>query len=140
MLVSTRMLGKRKPLLADFSVDTPAELDSGGEVRLRDVIEHVVRNEVTSVRDRQQARRFDRVIASAKIDENAARGKIDPAGKILPALPSADDAVSTALLAFEDGMYLVIVDEIERRDLDEPVRLSEDSRVTFIRLTFLAGA
>jgi hypothetical protein len=48
--------------------------------------------------------------------------------------------VATALQAFEDGLYLVIIDEVERRSLDEPVHLAEDSQLVFIRLTFLAGA
>ena len=42
--------------------------------------------------------------------------------------------------AFEDGLYLTIIDGVERRSLDEPVRLTEDSQLVFIRLTFLAGA
>jgi hypothetical protein len=43
------------------------------------------------------------------------------------------------LQAFEDGLYLVIVDGNEQRDLDQQVFLQPDSRVAFVRLALLAG-
>ena len=140
LLVSTRILGKRKPLLDDFSVPPPVVERDGDDLRLRDVIGHVVRHEVAEFKKRQQARRFDRVLSDAQIAESAASGKVDPAAKDFDQKVDMDEAVASALLAFEDGLYLVVIDEIERRSLDEPVRLTEDSRLVFIRLTFLAGA
>ncbi|MFY8201792.1 MAG: hypothetical protein ACOVLE_14035, partial [Pirellula staleyi] len=50
-----------------------------------------------------------------------------------------DQSIATALQAFEDGMYLVVIDEVEKKNLDEQIFLSHDSRVTFIRLTLLSG-
>jgi hypothetical protein len=134
------VLGKRKPLLDDFGVPPPAAVPGGDDLRLRDLIEHVVRHEVREFKRRQHARRFDRVLSESQIAQAASRGKVDPASKDLGQQVDADAAVGNALQAFEDGLYLVIVDEVERRSLDEPVRLSEDSRLVFIRLTFLAGA
>ena len=49
-------------------------------------------------------------------------------------------AIATALEAFVDGLYLVVIDDVGYTDLDAIVSLKPDSRVTFIRLTFLAGA
>jgi hypothetical protein len=46
----------------------------------------------------------------------------------------------TSFEAFTDGLYLVIIDEVEYRELDAIVRVEPDSRITFLRLTFLAGA
>jgi len=139
-LVQTRALGKRKPLLDDFSIDPPSDLSDGDGVRLRDVIEHVVRQEVYAFQKRQQARRFDRVLTEAQVAKGAARGKVDPASKNVVQPVDLDEATATALLAFEDGLYIVVIDEKERRSLDEQVLLRPDSRITFIRLTFLAGA
>ena len=50
-----------------------------------------------------------------------------------------DQSIATALQAFDDGMYLVVIDEDEKKNLDEQIFLSPDSRVTFIRLTLLSG-
>ena len=44
-----------------------------------------------------------------------------------------------ALQAFEDGLYLVVIDDVEYRDLEKQVFLKDDSRITFIRLTMLTG-
>ena len=133
-------MGLRKPLLADFDVPPPDGLRDDGELLLRHLIEHVVRHQVHLFNQRQEAGRVDRVLSEAAIKKGAKAGKVDPTGR--PERDTADskEAVGTALQAFEDGMYLVIIDEIERRSLDEHVYLSPSSRMVFLRLTFLAGA
>lgn len=143
LTVRTRSLSKKKRLLDDFSVPPPPSLDGkdGGEsLTLRHVIEHVVREEVRRFMARQAERRFDRVLAPAEIDRQATRGKVDPAGRPVQDQVDPERAIGTALQAFEDGLYLVIIDEVERKGLDELVFLTPNSVLTFIRLTFLAGA
>jgi hypothetical protein len=56
-----------------------------------------------------------------------------------PQVAEAEEAIDAALQAFEDGSYLVLIDENEQRSLDTQVFLKPDSRVTFLRLTMLAG-
>ena len=63
-----------------------------------------------------------------------------PGGRELHQPVDADSAVTTALQAFEDGIYLVILDEKEQRDLDREVHLRPDSHLVFVRLVMLAGA
>ena len=74
--------------------------------------------EVEAFRGRAEARRLDRVLSRAQIDSGAAKGKIDPAGKQTPSDVDEDEAIHAALQAFEDGLYLVVVDGQEERDLD----------------------
>jgi hypothetical protein len=50
-----------------------------------------------------------------------------------------DTAVETAVQAFEDGLYVVFVDDQEQAELDAELWLKPDSRMKFVRLTFLAG-
>ncbi len=100
----------------------------------------MVRHEVATFQKRQEGRRFDRVLTAGQIDEAAARGKVDPGASRLRQRVDVEEAVAAALIGFEDGLYLVVVDEVERRDLEERLYLTPDSRVTFIRLTFIAGA
>lgn len=140
LLVSIQSVGARKPLLADFGIDPPRELSDGEDLRLRQVIEHVVRHEVAAFHRRQADARFDRILTGAQIRDGAAKGKIDPAAKTADQSVDPDDAVATALIAFEDGLFLVIIDGVEYRQLDETVRLTPTSRLTFLRLTFVAGA
>ena len=51
-----------------------------------------------------------------------------------------EQAVATALQGFEDGLYLVMIDGVEQRDLNASVFVTDASQLVFIRLTFLAGA
>ena len=103
----------------------------------------MVTSEVRAFEKRQDARRLDRVLSFSDIERGERKGKITPEGRD-PKHRSADvdveTAIATALEAFLDGLYLVVIDEMEYTDLDAIVSLEPDSRVTFIRLTFLAGA
>jgi hypothetical protein len=109
-------------------------------VTLRTLIARLVRTEVAAFERRQQARQFVRVLSEREIAVRAAGGRVDPGGR--PAGPPVDPdaAVAAALLGFEDGLYLVILDGREQKCLDAPVHLTDDSHVVFLRLTFLAGA
>jgi hypothetical protein len=140
--VSGKALGRKKPLFADFSIPFPPDLDGGdgGALTLRDLITRVVAAEVEAFRKRQHDNSFLRALTARQIEAGAAKGKIDSGGRDLPKQEiDTEEAVGTALQAFEDGLYLVVLDGQEQRDLDREVRLTPDSRVTFVRLVMLAG-
>jgi hypothetical protein len=140
LTISGKSIGKRKPLFADFSVPPPPGLRGDGGATLRQVIEHVVREEVAAFTKRQQDRVIYRTLTARQIEEAAQRGKIDSGGsEVPPQEVDTDAAVGTALQAFEDGLYLVVVDDQQGKALDQQVYLRPDSRITFIRLTLLAG-
>ena len=80
------------------------------------------------------------MLSAAEIGEGATRGRIDSGGRQLHQTVDEGQAIGTALQAFEDGLYLVILDGREQRDLDEQVFPGPDSHLTFLRLTMLAGA
>lgn len=50
-----------------------------------------------------------------------------------------DEAVSNALKAYEDGLFRIFIDEAEAGALNDSIEISDDSIVTFIKLTMLAG-
>ena len=144
LTIKGKAIGRRRPIFEDFSIPPPDDRGDGGPFRLRDLIGHVTRVEVAAFEERREARRLDRVLTPEQIDEGAARGKISAEGRDPKLGPppriDVESAVAVALEAFVDGLYLVAIDGLEYRDLDAIVRLDPDSRVTFIRLTFLAGA
>lgn len=144
LVIQGKAIGRRKPLFEGFSVPPPDDLGEGGPLKLRDLIAHVVIEEVAAFQKRQTARRLDRVLSSVQIVHGESRGKISPEGRPPDAPPpkrvDIAAAVQTALEGFTDGLYLVIIDEVEYRELDDIVHLKKDSSLTFIRLTFLAGA
>lgn len=141
LIVSGRALAKRqKPLFDDFGVDFPPDLGDGGSLTLRELITRIVVSEVEAFRKRQQVRRLTRVLSPDQIQRGVDAGKIESGGSDLDQKVDIDDAIAVALMGFIDGLYLVIIDGVEQRDLDAQVFIQPGSRITFVRLVFLAGA
>jgi hypothetical protein len=139
LTISGKTLGKKKPLFADWSVPFPDDLMTDNGVTLRHLIDHIVRTEVQAFRQRQDERVLLRALSPTQIAEQARKGKVQSGGQELHQKVDEDEAVRTALEAFEDGLYLVVVDGTELRQLDTLIPLQPDSRVAFVRLALLAG-
>lgn len=139
--VQVRVAGQQRSLLDDWSIPSPPDISDGGEpLTLRSVITHIVLAEVRAFRQRQSEQRFLRVLTQRQIQEGAAKGRILSGQTDMPPQPvDQAQAVATALQAFEDQLYLVAIDDQLQRSLDGEVFLKPDSKVTFIRLTMLAG-
>ncbi len=135
LTVQGKALGRKKPLFDDFSVTPPTT----GNLTLRSLIGHVVRQEVLAFKNRQAERRLLRALTAKQIDEALAKGKVDSGGSTLDQTVDVDAAIAAAIEAFQDGLYLVVLDETDLKDLDAPLTLTETSRLTFIRLSLLAG-
>jgi len=141
MTITGKTVGSRRPLFADWSIPIPPVDDDGdGGLTLGELIERIVRAQVASFRDRQQDRRFIRALSAEEILQQAEQGKIEMGESEIDVQEVDEDlAVDNALQAFEDGIYLVIIDETPQKDLNQRVYLTEDSQITFIRLTMLSG-
>ena len=141
MFIETRLLGRKPRPLDGWTVPAPPDIGADGEgLTLRELITRVVRGEVQAFEQRAQARRLIRVLSESDITEAAARGKVDSGGRAPSAPVNEDAAIGAAIQGFEDGLYLVILDGSEQRELDRQVFPRPDSRMVFLRLTFLAGA
>lgn len=136
--ITGKALGQRKPLFADFSVPPP-ETATNTPLTLRDLIAHVVRQEIAAFHDRQAKRRLLKALSPQQIADGLATGKVDSGGSDLDQKVDAEEAIRTAVEAFQDGLYMVVLDEEELKEIDQTVTLLPESRLTFIRLTMLAG-
>jgi hypothetical protein len=139
LTVSAKALGRKKPLFDDYSVPPPAAVAAGQPVTLRDLIGHVVRGEVAAFQQRQSERRLLKALTARQIDSGLAAGKVQAGGSEIDQHVAPEQAVAAAVEAFADGLFLVAVDDTEVKDLDSVVPLTASSRLTFIRLTMLAG-
>lgn len=140
LTISARAMGKRKPLVPDWQIPWPPDVGGGEALTLRELISRIVHNEVQAFQKRQQERKLVRILTEGDIESGLKKGRVDPGGRDLHQKVDSREAVATALQAFEDGLYLVFLDEEEQRDLDKQVFLRPDSKLTFVRLTLLAGA
>lgn len=88
----------------------------------------------------QQVREFNgkpNIVLLLSKEEN---GKIGFGNIYNEAKADPQQAVKTALQAFEDGMFVLFADELEITKPTQIVPINENTIVTFIRLTFLAGS
>lgn len=140
LTISGKAIGVRKRLFDDWSIPFPPPDSDGGRLTLRDLIGRIVRAEVQAFRHRQDERRVFRVLTARDIAEGTAKGKVASGGSEVPAQDiDEDEAVEVACQAFADGLYLVVIDDVDYRELDCEVHLQADTRLTFVRLTMLAG-
>lgn len=144
--VEARMIGKRKAMGDPWHVTLPpaffqATATSEPGLRLRDLLEYIVRAEVDAFRQRQEERRLLRVLSPQEINAAASTGKISMGGDLEQAGAEVDEveAVRVALQAFEDGIYLAFIDGQPQRNLADPVQLQPASTLLFIRLVALVG-
>ncbi len=147
--VEARVVGQRKPLISGWQVPLytlPSEGAGGSLLLLRDLISHIVRQEVRAYLQRQDERKLIRVLSPEQIRESAAWGKVEMggvheglAGRAAGEELTEEAAIATALQAFEDGLYFVFLDDQQQQDLAAPVMVRPAGKVTFIRLVALAG-
>jgi hypothetical protein len=134
--VEAAVLGRRRAGTAEH----PLEIDvAPGPIAARELIVAIVRAEVAAYEARAEERTFVRVLTEQAIDEGLTDGAVrsggaDPVGPV--DVGAAGDA---ALLAFDDGLYHCYVDDEQVESLDDPVALTESTRVLFLRLVALAG-
>ena len=138
--VSVQVVGRRKPLIPDWQMPWPPQEGGGEALTLRELITRIVYKEVEAFEKRQEERKLVRILTEKEIESRLEKGRVDSGGRDPGQKAEAEEAVGTALQAFEDGLYLVFLDEEEQRDLDKQIFLRPDSKLTFVRLTMLAGA
>jgi len=140
LTITGQTIGSKKPLFSDWSIPFPPEWEGSGGQTLRHLIGRIVRTEVEAFRNRQEFRSTFRALTARQIEEGREKGKIESGGSEVEIRSvDEDEAVAIACQAFEDGLYLVVIDGEDCRELDRQIYVQPDSRVTFIRLTLLAG-
>ena len=122
------------------TVEHPVEigLDPGFHP-LRTVIDAVVRAEIREFRRRAEEQRFVRVLTEQALAEAVETGTVRFGDVERTAEVDDEAAVAAALLAFEDGLFEVFVDEEPVAGLDDEVALASTTKLLFLRLVPLAG-
>lgn len=112
---------------------------SEGIGTVRGLIAAFVHAEVERFNDKDTELPLLALMSAEEIDDNAKAGKV--AFGRLWSDNKADEAraVEAVFAAFGDGLFRVLMDDEELKELDHPVKITEGTVFTFIRLTFLAG-
>ena len=138
--VDLKVVGRKPIALPGLSLPLPPQRVEGSEpFTLRELITRIVCTEIQAFRERQEERKLLRALSRHEIADSVEKGKVEMGSRDLHQEVDEANAVGTAIQAFEDGLYLVIIDGEEQRELDRELHLRPDSRVTFLRLAMLAG-
>jgi hypothetical protein len=138
LTIEMRTTGRRASRGPSFGVPLPDGAADGG-LTLRELIALAVREELAAYGERRAERTFAQVLTEQRIAAGKQAGRIESGERHSPAPPAPDIAVAVALEAFEDGLFLVLVDGNQETDLDAVLMVGPDSTVTFVRLVALAG-
>jgi hypothetical protein len=132
--ISGKVLGKSQNLFTTWQMDLLEQ-----SLTLEELLAQIVTTEVRAFQARQADRKLTKVLGLVDIEAGVAVGKVSSGGSELDQVVDVQGAVETALQAFEDGFYLVFIDDQQQEDLKATVALTSSSELLFLRLTPLVG-
>ncbi len=132
VVLQLKRLGKKKILTVPFHVSKKPDT-------LRALIEECVKQEVQRYNKERVESQLISFLTPSEIQEQSESGKIG-FGDIENKTPAyVNEALENAFLAFQDGLFVVLVNDTEVKQLDDLLHLNDKSVISFIRLTFLSG-
>lgn len=138
--ISVKQLGKKHPLLQEKSI--PLDIENP-VITTQKLIESIVDHQVQLFRSSSFEFEDEDKIHLPK--ENYLPILTDTGKVGFGALYNHNQvdlakAQENAIVAFEDGLYAVFYGDDQLETLSEEIDLSQNKKLTFIRLTFLAGS
>ena len=137
LTVKVIQAGQKHPLLENKEIDIG---EIGNAPLLKDFLKAVVRQQVEEFNSKIDKENLLEFLISNDINESYSTGKVGFGRVSNDKKADLNKAEETALLAFEDGLFSVFVEDKEIVNLDDELNLNEKTEITFIRLTFLAGS
>ena len=132
LTLQLKKLGKKKVKEVPFTLEeSPKNLEA--------LLVGCVKHQVEAFNAKLQEVNVIGFLSPAEIQEQAQKGKVDFGEITNTDLANLQKAIDNVLLAFKDGLFVVIIDNKEITDLKTPLKLTSKSIVTFIRMTFLVG-
>ncbi|MGG4129952.1 hypothetical protein ABEW19_16940 [Paenibacillus illinoisensis] len=132
--VTVKSLGKRKPALAKQATALPETTGT-----LRELIKHMVHVQVNALQEKKNSAALLTYLMPEEIQLKGSTGKVGFGEVYNEEIQDLEHAVQTAMMAYEDGLYKVFLNDEELSELDAPLKLQEDDELVFIRFTMLAG-
>ena len=131
--IRVKAAGKRRDVLDKQPMTLPDNLGTA-----RELITHIVRENVRAYNERPVDAPLLSYLTQEEYETGEHLGKISFNDRKNERNQDLDKAVANALQCFEDGIYRLLINEAEVRDLGE-ITLNNGDTLTFIRLVMLAG-
>ena len=135
--ISVKMLGKKRPVLENVSIQLPDELSR--QTTLSQLIEVLVRQQVTAFNEKRESDNVLPYLDNSQIQAMKNRGKVDFGTVYNTQKADVEKAVQDALQAFEDGLYFVFIDNEKIESVEAVIELKPNTQMLFLRLVALTG-
>ena len=135
--ISVKQLGKKRPIITQKIIEIESLPSSPNLVHL---IQAVVKQQVSTFNQKLEDKSLVPFLLKAAIEEKTKTGKVGFGSIYNDKKADEQAAIDNALLAFQDGIYCVFIDDNQIEQLNQPILLQPNSILTFVRLTFLAGS
>lgn len=106
---------------------------------VRELIEAMAAAGVEQYNRRMEESELLRCLTREEIEDRAVAGKVGFGVNYGEKKADPVQAAANAVQSFEDGIYRIFLGDRTLQDLEEEIRLTEDSSLTFVRLTMLTG-
>ena len=164
--ITGRLIGMTKPLFADWLIAVESYLDGNDDWTVRELIEMIIREEFDAFERAPYERDFLRAVNADRItiattafkdtdsketdsketdtgDPNLDDLEIAEPITLATGSPRQDVDVESAIentwRAFDEEIFIFLLDEDEKFDLDESIHVRADSRVTIVRVVPLGS-
>jgi hypothetical protein len=137
LTISAKQLGRKNALISKKIIEVE---DIGAEPTLEALIHAVVIQQVNEFNSKPLEKNILPFLDQETIDTSASSGKLGFGAIYKDRKADPDTAVKTAIQAFEDGLFAVFAGEEEWTGLDQKMAVTEETIISFVRLTFLAGS
>lgn len=132
--VNVKHLGKRKNAIEALIFDLKKKPDTVGQL-----IEEMVKVCVKDYTARQENQELLQVFSDQEIEDKATGGKIAFGVNYGTGKPELSAAIENAKQSFLDGIVVIFIDDKEQVSLEDILKLTQESSVTFVRMTMLSG-
>ncbi|KQL41884.1 hypothetical protein AN960_01065 [Bacillus sp. FJAT-25509] len=134
IFITLKSLSRRK----GFLEKTPFEIENK-PINLEKLIEELISINVNSFNQKEIGIPFLPYLTEDEINLKSTVGKIGFNTINNDTNANVIEAISTALLAFQDSLFKVFLNDKEIESLQENIDLHENDEFTFIKLTMLSG-
>jgi hypothetical protein len=132
--VLVKSIGNRRPILETKTIELPDNIKTPEEL-----IEQIVRLDVRRYNEIDTDSPLLKYLTDPEIEDQAAVGKIGFNDRKNSQNQDEEKAVRQALQAFEDGLFLLLVNSTAAK-VGEKIKLQSGDALIFIRLSLLAGS
>lgn len=134
MKVNIKGITKGKSKITTTTIPCSTKLST-----VKELLTFVVEYCVKAYNSRREKSELLKVLGRDEIRDKAAAGKVHFGANYGGKKPKLDEAVENALQCYEDGMVVLFIDGNKTQTLDEKIEITDETELTFVRLTMLAG-